>query len=146
MGATAAVLIIWNGRVVIGHVGDCRVYHHHAGELKAVTKDQTLVNRMVELGQLRPEEAVGHPASNEVLQAIGTRTAIEPARYKLKLAPGDWLLVACDGLHGQVDDRALQKIVSKAPPSAALLANRLVDLADQSGGLDNCTVVAVRCY
>jgi protein phosphatase len=146
MGATAAVLIIWNGRVVIGHVGDCRVYHHHAGELKAVTKDQTLVNRMVELGQLRPDEATGHPDSNQVLQAIGTRTKIEPDHRKLKLVPGDWLLVACDGLHGQVDDRALQKIVSKAPPSAALLANRLVDLADQSGGLDNCTVVAVRCY
>jgi protein phosphatase len=146
MGATAAVVVVWNGRVVIGHVGDCRVYHYHAAQLKQVTRDQTLVGRMVELGQLRPEEAVGHPASNEVLQAIGTRTAIEPARYKLKLAPGDWLLVACDGLHGQVDDRTIQATLSKAPVSAPLLANRLVDLADQSGGADNCTVVAIRCY
>jgi protein phosphatase len=104
MGATAAVVVIWNGRVVIGHVGDCRVYHQHAGHLKQVTCDQTLVNRMVELGQLSPREAAGHPASNEVLQAIGTRTVIEPAQHKLKLVPGDWLLVACDGLHGQVED------------------------------------------
>jgi protein phosphatase len=146
MGATAAVVVIWNGRVVVGHIGDCRIYYFHAAQLKQVTRDQTLVNRMVELGQLKPEEAAGHPAGNEVLQAIGTRTAIEPARYKLKLVPGDWLLVACDGLHGQVDDRTLQATVSKAPPSAALLANRLVDLADQSGGADNCTVVAVKCY
>jgi protein phosphatase len=146
MGAAAAVVVIWNGRVVIGHVGDCRVYHHHAGQLKQLTRDQTLVNRMVELGQLTPQEAAGHPASNQVLQAIGTRTTIEPAHYKLKLVPADWLLVACDGLHGQVDDRTLEAMVSKAPPSAALLANRLVDLADQSGGADNCTVVAVRCY
>jgi protein phosphatase len=146
MGATGAVVVIWNGRVVIGHIGDCRVYHYHATQLKQVTRDQTLVNRMVELGKLTPEEAVGHPASNEVLQAIGTRTAIEPAHYKLKLVSGDWMLVACDGLHGQVDDRTIQATVSKAPPSAALLANRLVDLADQSGGADNCTVVAVRCY
>jgi len=146
MGATGAVVVIWNGRVVIGHIGDCRVYYHHATQLKQVTRDQTLVNRMVELGQLTPAEAIGHPAGHEVLQAIGTRTAIEPAGYKLKLLPGDWLLVACDGLHGQVDDRTLQATVSKAPPSAALLANRLVELADQSGGADNCTVVAVRCY
>jgi protein phosphatase len=146
MGATAAVVVVWNGRVVIGHIGDCRVYHQHAGHLKQVTRDQTLVNRMVELGQLTPEEAAGHPESNQVLQAIGTRTAIEPARYKLKLAPGDWLLVACDGLHGQVDDATIQATVSKAPPSAALLAGRLVGLADQAGGADNCTVVAVRCY
>jgi serine/threonine protein phosphatase PrpC len=101
---------------------------------------------MVELGQLSPKEAIGHPASNEVLQAIGSRTAIEPGQYKVKLDPGDWLLVACDGLHGQVDSQIIQATLSRAPPSAALLANRLVDLADQSGGADNCTVVAVRCY
>jgi protein phosphatase len=146
MGATAAVVVIWNGRVVIGHVGDCRVYYHHAAQLKLVTRDQTLVNRMVELGKLTPEEAATHPAANEVLQAIGTRTTIEPARHKLKLAPGDWLLVACDGLHAQVDDRTIEAIVSKAPASAPLLASRLVDLADKAGGADNCTVVAVRCY
>jgi protein phosphatase len=146
MGATAAVVVVWNGRVVIGHVGDCRVYHQHAGQLRPVTRDQTLVNRMVELGQLTPQEAAGHPAGNEVLQAIGARAALDPAHYKLKLAPGDWLLVACDGLHAQVDDRTIQETVGRAPPSAALLANRLVDLADQSGGADNCTVVAVRCY
>lgn len=146
MGATAAVVVIWNGRVVVGHVGDCRLYHYRAAHLKQVTRDQTLVNRMVELGQLRPEEAAGHPSSNRVLQAIGTRTAIEPAHYKLKLVPGDWLLVTCDGLHGQVHDRTIQAAVSKAPPSAAMLAGRLVDLADKSGGADNCTVIAVRCY
>jgi protein phosphatase len=146
MGATGAVVVIWNGRVVIGHVGDCRVYHFHEAQLKQVTRDQTLVSRMVELGELRPEEAAKHPASNQVLQAIGTRTNIEPARYKLKLVPGDWLVVACDGLHGQVNDPTIQRTLSIAPPSAPLLAGRLVDLADQSGGADNCTVVAVRCY
>jgi protein phosphatase len=146
MGATAAVVVVWNGRVVTGHIGDCRVYHYHAAHLKQVTRDQTVVSRMVELGRLKPEEAAGHPASNEVLQAIGARTAIDPAQHKLKLVPGDWLLVACDGLHGQVDDPTIQATVSKAPPAAALLAGRLVDMADQSGGADNCTVVAVRCY
>ncbi len=146
MGATAAVVVIWNGRVVVGHIGDCRVYHQSAGQLKQVTRDQTVVNRMVELGQLTPREAAGHPARNEVLQAIGTRTAIEPAHCKLKVAPLDWLLVTCDGLYGQVDDRVIQTTLSKAPPSAALTANRLVELANQSGGADNCTVVAVRCY
>jgi serine/threonine protein phosphatase PrpC len=49
-------------------------------------------------------------------------------------------------LHGQVDDRTIEALVSKAPPSASLLASSLVDLADKSGGVDNCTVVAVRCY
>jgi PPM family protein phosphatase len=146
MGATAAVTLIWNGRVVIGHVGDCRVYHFHAGELQQVSKDQTVVARMVELGQLSPDEALTHPARNQVNQAIGTRANIEPASYKLKLVSGDWLLVACDGLHSQVKDDTIQTTLRKAPPSAYLVASRLVDLANQSGGTDNCTVVAVRCY
>ena len=146
MGATAAVVVIWNGRVVIGHVGDCRVYHYHAGALTQVTKDQTLVGRMVELGQLTPEEARTHPARNQVSQAIGARTALEPAHYKLKLVPGDWLLVACDGLHSQVDDQVIGATIKKAPPSAYLLTSRLVEMANQSGGKDNCTVVSVRCY
>ena len=63
-------------------------------------RDQTLVNRMVELGQLSPEEAVGHPDSNQVLQAVGTRTAIEPGRCKLKLVPGDCITIE-PGLYRQ---------------------------------------------
>jgi len=146
MAATAAVVLIWHGRVVIGHVGDCRVYHIHAGQLGQLTKDQTLVGRMVELGKLTPEEARTHPGRHDVSQAIGSRTILEPAQYKSKIVPGDWLLVACDGLHSQVDDKILEATVKHAPPSAYLLATRLVDLADKAGGSDNCTVVAVRCY
>jgi serine/threonine protein phosphatase PrpC len=71
---------------------------------------------------------------------------IEPAHHKLKVGPGDWLVVACDGLHGQVPDGTIGATLSLASPSAALLASRLVGLADQAGGADNCTVVAVRCY
>ncbi len=146
MGATAAVVVIWNGRVIVGHIGDCRVYHYSAAQLKQVTRDQTLVNRMVDLGKLTAAEAAEHPDRNQVLQAIGARATIEPAHYKLKVVAGDWLLVACDGLHGQVDDRTIQTTLSKAPPAATLLANRLIDLADEAGGSDNCTVVAVRCW
>lgn len=146
MAATAAVAIIWNGRVVVGHVGDCRVYHFHAGTLSQITKDQTLVGRMVELGQLTPAEARRHPERNSVSQAIGVRRTLEPAHYKLKLVPGDWLLVACDGLHSQVDDRVIEATIQKAPPSAYLLTSRLVEMANAAGGVDNCTVVSVRCY
>src|SRR5262249_34586589 len=124
----------------------CRVYHFHASQLKQVTRDQTIVNRMVELGQLTKDEAAKNPARNEVLQAIGIRNSIEPEHYKLSLVAGDWLLVTCDGLHGQVDDRTIETTVARAPFSAGLLANRLVELANQAGGTDNCTAVAVRCW
>jgi serine/threonine protein phosphatase PrpC len=70
---------------------------------------------------------------------------LDPARAGVLLAAGDWLIVACDGLHLHVDARTLQEQITRAPPSAALLAARLVDLANQGGGSDNCTVVAARC-
>jgi protein phosphatase len=145
MGATVAVVLIWDGHVLIGHVGDCRVYHQGADRLTQVTRDQTLVARMVELGHLSPEEAQVHPSRNEVLQAVGRHPDLEPAAYEATLKAGEWLLVACDGLHAHVNSVALENAIWSAT-SAAQLAARLVELADEGGGSDNCTVVAVRCY
>lgn len=146
MGATAAVVLCWDGQALIGHVGDCRIYHQRDGRLTQITRDQTLVARMVELGQLTPQEALNHPQRNVVAQAIGKRSDIEPARHQLKLARGDWLVVACDGLHAHVDDRTIQEEISKAAFAAAPLADRLVELANQRGGSDNCTVVVAYAY
>jgi PPM family protein phosphatase len=146
MGATVAAVLVWNGQVLVGHVGDCRVYHLRGGRLSQVTRDQTLVNRMIELGKLTPEEARTHPSGNDVYQAVGRQFNLEPARYRLTLAAGDWLVAASDGLHAHLGAPALQEHLAKAPPSAAGLAEYLVALADKCGGSDNCTVVAARCY
>jgi protein phosphatase len=146
MGATVAVVMIWEGQALVGHVGDCRVYHHRGGVLTQVTKDQTVVARMVELGTLTPEEAADHPARNEVLQAVGKTANVTPAAYRVPLAAGDCLVVACDGLQAHVSDRALADAIRRTGYSADILANELVELADQGGGTDNCTVVAVNCY
>jgi protein phosphatase len=145
MGSTVAVVLVWNGRVTIGHVGDCRVYHQGPDKLTQVTRDQTLVARMVELGQLSPQEAETHPSRNEVLQAVGRHPDVTPAGYEATLKPGEWLIVACDGLHAHVDHVALENTVWSAT-SAVQVAERLVELANEGGGTDNCTVVAVRCY
>lgn len=145
MGSTAVILLIWDGRVSIRLVGDCRVHHWHEGKLTQVTRDQTLVARMVELGQLTPEEAEKHPRRNEVAHAVGKYALIEPARYELTLSPGDWLVASSDGLQAHVNDRVLSDTIAKAGASAVELANRLIELTNQGGGSDNCSVVAVRC-
>jgi serine/threonine protein phosphatase PrpC len=145
MGATAVVLLVWGSQVTIGHVGDTRVYHHRAGKLTQITKDQTLVARMVELGTLTPAEALRHPSRNEVSQAVGRQPDLQPARYRLQLAAGDWLLAACDGLHAHLDHARLEQEMNQPASSALEQARRLVALADQRGGSDNCTVVALRC-
>lgn len=145
MGSTAVALLIWDGKAYIHLVGDCRVYHWREGTLTQVTRDQTLVARMVELGQLTPEEAAKHPRRNEVAQAVGKYALIEPGRYELSLIPGDWLIASSDGLQAHVNDRTLADMIAKADTSAEELANRLIELANQGGGSDNCTVVVVRC-
>jgi protein phosphatase len=145
MGATAAAVLVWDDQALIAHVGDCRVYHQRGGRLAQVTRDQTVVARMLELGKLTPKEAEHHPARNEVTQAVGRQANLDPGRCQVPLAAGDWLLLACDGLHAHLDHAALQQEVGQAPPSAVQFSQHLVDLADRHGGSDNCTVLAARC-
>jgi PPM family protein phosphatase len=146
MGATAAVVLVWEGTALIGHVGDCRVYCQHNDQLTQITRDQTLVARMVELGKMTPAEALTHPQRHEVTQAVGRGADLRPAAHQVKLSAGDWLIVACDGLPAHVDDRRLADAIVEAGPSASGLASYLVELANNGGGSDNCTVVAVRCF
>jgi serine/threonine protein phosphatase PrpC len=146
MASTVAVVVVWDGQVVIGHIGDCRVYHYRQGSMTQVTKDQTLVARLVDLGHITPAQALTHPSRNEVAQAVGLRNDIDPASYQTRLAAGEWLIVACDGLHAHVDLKTLEQIVKLSIPGASYVANNLVDLANQGGGTDNCTVVAIRGY
>jgi protein phosphatase len=144
MGATLAAVVVNDDQVRIGHVGDCRVYFVRAGDLKQVTRDQTLVARMVDLGTLTPEEARLHPQRNEVTQAVGKHPDIRPEAYQLQFRAGDWLLIASDGLHAHVDETGLLAAVLEAK-SPGGLAQHLVSLADEGGGSDNCTVVAICC-
>src|SRR5205823_3963575 len=146
MGSTVAVVVLWDGQAFVSHVGDCRLYHQRGDVLTQVTHDHTIVARMVELGQLTPAEAATHSARNEVTQGIGTRSRLEPSQHTLDLERGDWLLVACDGLSAHVGADTLQTVARQAAPSAAYLAKRLVELANEGGGTDNCTVVAAWCY
>ncbi len=146
MASTVVAALIWDGELVIGLVGDCRVYHWRNPQLTQVTRDQTLVNRMIDLGQISPQQAEHHPARNEVLQAVGRHNDVTPASYQLRIAAGDWLVICCDGMYAHVDNRMLETALRQCGPSAGLLASHLVDLANQGGGSDNCTVVAVRCY
>ncbi len=139
MGATAVAAWLSGGNLALCHVGDCRAYLLHGGELVRLTEDQTLARRMVEMGALKASEADRHPAASQVSQALGRQADLEPSRLTRVLEPGDVLLLCCDGLHGQVDDEAIRQAL---PADDA--AQRLVRLADEAGGADNCTVAVVR--
>ena len=144
MGCTAEVVFTDGRNVVVGHVGDSRTYHLHEGKLIQITRDQTLVNRLVELGTLTPEEAENHPRKNELQQAIGGQPDVAPDVYSAKLKPGDWLLVCSDGLTNHVSNAMLKEMLLSEAGSAEIAARRLVNLTNIEGATDNVTVVVIR--
>jgi serine/threonine protein phosphatase PrpC len=144
MGCTAEVVYLDGRNVVVGHVGDSRVYHLQEGRLRQLTRDHTLVNRLVEIGSLTPEEAENHPRRNELQQAIGGQPDVEPSMYHARLKAGDWVVVCSDGLSNHVHNRDLRQMLESEALSADMAARRLVNLANIEGATDNASVVVVR--
>ncbi|MGL4555011.1 MAG: PP2C family protein-serine/threonine phosphatase, partial [Gemmataceae bacterium] len=139
MGATAVAALAFDAQAAVCHVGDCRTYRLRGGALERLTADQTLLRRMIELGQITPAEAAGHRAAHQVSQALGRAYGLEPERRALTVEPGDVLLLACDGVHGQLGDDAIRAALA-GPDAAALLVRQ----ADDAGGKDNSTAVVLR--
>jgi protein phosphatase len=145
MGCTAEAVYIDPLHVIVGHVGDSRTYHLHAGRLAQLTRDQTLVNRLVELGQLTEAEAEDHPRKNELQQAIGGQPDVEPGIYEGKLRRGDWVLVCSDGLTNHVPTADIEKMLMReTATSAEEAARRFLNLVNLRGATDNATVAVVR--
>jgi protein phosphatase len=145
MGCTAECVYVDAKNVICGHVGDSRVYHVHRGRLVQLTRDQTLVNRLVELGQLTAAEAEDHPRKNELQQAIGGQPDVMPGVYAGKLMRGDWVLVCSDGLSNHITNKELETMLTReAANSAEEAARRLLNLANLRGATDNATIVVVR--
>jgi protein phosphatase len=144
MGCTAEAVYVDGRYVVVGHVGDSRTYHLREGTLVQLTRDQTLVNRLVELGTLTPEEAENHPRRNELQQAIGGQPEVEPGLYVGKLKPGDWIVVCSDGLSNHCTSDEFTQMLRHEAGSAETAARRLVNWVNINGATDNATVVVVR--
>ncbi|MBI3408606.1 MAG: protein phosphatase 2C domain-containing protein [Planctomycetes bacterium] len=145
MGCTAECVYVDAGNVIVGHVGDSRTYHLRQGRLVQLTRDQTLVNRLVELGQLTSAEAENHPRKNELQQAIGGQPDVAPNLYAAKLKRGDWVLVCSDGLTNHVPAADLEKMLTReAAYSAEEAARRLLNLVNLRGATDNATIVVIR--
>ncbi len=142
MGATAVAALVVDRVAAVCHVGDCRAYLYRDGGLRQMTRDQTVVSRMVDLGQLSEKEARHHRAASQVTQALGRQFELEPSRQTIELRPGDTLVLACDGLHAHLDAEALGGLIALARDPAEL-ADTLVRRADEAGGSDNCTVIVL---
>ncbi len=144
MGTTivAALICCGTNTITIAHAGDSRVYLVNKDEIRQVTTDHSLVQRLIQLGQLRPEEARTHPQRNVIYKNLGDKPRVEPDMIEVKFEPGDRLLLCSDGLTGMVTDVRIQQIVMAAcSPQEACL--QLVNMANAAGGEDNISVIIV---
>lgn len=143
MGATITAAIIIDGAAVIGQVGDSRGYLIREGRIKQITKDQSVVQAMLDAGVITPEEAALSPHRNVILNALGVKDELKPELSMVSLADGDLLLLCSDGLSNKVSDAEMQQIVCNADTLGAA-CKQLVALANEHGGQDNITLVLAR--
>lgn len=140
MGTTMTLALVAGDRAVIGNVGDSRTYLVREGGLRRITRDHSLVQRLVDLGQITPDEVYTHPQRNAVLRSLGDKLNVEVDIFVERLRPGDALLLASDGLWEMVRDERMAEIIAANPdPQAACKA--LIDAANAAGGDDNITVI-----
>jgi PPM family protein phosphatase len=144
MGTTLTMAYSVATDLFIVHAGDSRAYLFRDGELEQLTSDHTLVQNLIDEGQLSAKDARRHILRHVVTNVIGgPHEGVSTDIYKLSLRQGDTLLFCTDGLTEPVDDDAIAKVLNQYPdPEEA--CTRLLDLALSSGGPDNVTAVVAR--
>ncbi len=143
MGTTLTAAMVEGRRLHLAHVGDSRAYLLRQGSFSQVTDDHTLVQHLIDEGQITVEEAATHPQRSIITRAIGVSPEVDVDAVSLDLEEGDQLLLCSDGLTGVVpDERIAEELRSGDAPQATL--DRLVEAANEAGGPDNITIVLLR--
>ena len=143
MGTTLTAFLTDDDRAYVAHVGDSRAYLLRDGSLQRLTRDHTLVERMVEEGRLLPDQARHHPQRSILTRALGVDDDVQVDDLTLDpLQAGDRILLCSDGLSAMVDEDVIERILlEEADPQAA--SDQLVEAAIEAGGEDNITVLVL---
>ena len=143
MGTTMTSVGVIEGELVMAQVGDSRAYILRRGVLTQVTRDQSLVNQLVETGQITEEQARMFEHSNVILQALGVQEDVEVLLSTVPLRQGDRVVVCTDGLTGVVTDEEVAAVLGGTDDMDDV-CRILIEMARGAGGPDNITVVAAR--
>lgn len=143
MGTTLSLAVVDGDNLHLANVGDSRAYIINEQEIVQVTRDHSLVQELVDRGEILPEEARHHPRKNVITMALGVYEEITPDIGTLTTEPGDLVLLCCDGLINHVEDEEIHRVVMEAsdPQTACEV---LVALANKGGGTDNISVIVAR--
>ncbi|HBE82298.1 MAG: serine/threonine-protein phosphatase [Blastocatellia bacterium] len=144
MGATFTGVGVTPRGVDLIQVGDSRAYLVRNGKIYQVTKDQSLVQQLIDAQQISPEEAETHTLKNVILQALGAQNEIYPVSARLAPRQGDVVMLCSDGLSNKVSPASIQRIIVDNYDSLELACAELVTEANANGGEDNITVVIAK--
>ncbi len=142
MGTTIVAAIIKNGEACIAHVGDSRAYMINDEGIRLITKDHSLVQEMLDLGQITQSEFEHHPRKNIITRAMGVEEKIEIEFNTVSFNKDDVLLLCSDGLSGLVENKELFEIYVNSEFST--LSDKYIEAANDNGGVDNITVVVMK--
>lgn len=143
MGATLIVAYLNGGELYIANIGDSRAYVCGESEIKQITVDHSLVWEMVEKGMITPEEAKHHPEKNIITRALGTEPKVDADIFEYSAKAGDIVLLCSDGLVDMLEDSEIFETI-KSSENIEEAAKNLVKKANENGGFDNITVVALK--
>ena len=142
MATTLVLCFLDMESLYVVNMGDSRAYIMRDGVLTQLTEDHTYVNKLVNAGTLTRSEARVHPQKNIITKALGSAKNTDPDFYRFDLHGGDRVLLCTDGLHGEVTDEDIAKILRQRKDLDAI-CTELVEAANASGGHDNITVVCI---
>lgn len=143
-GTTLTAVLVLDQQMSIAHVGDSRLYAIAPdGEIQALTRDHSLVMRMMEMGQLSEQDAATHPQRNVLYRALGQGEAFSPDISTLPMPVSGSLLLCSDGLWGVVPQAEVAHLI-KNHPDPQVAAQRLIDAANAAGGPDNISAILIR--
>ena len=145
MGTTVVAATIIGTHLHVANVGDSRLYVTDHEAIRQITRDHSLVEEMVRLGEMNKAEAKDHPDKNIITRAIGVTTDLIVDFFEVELKPGDTVLMCSDGLTYMVDDEEIRAIIAEKN-NVKEKAERLIETANEHGGKDNITVVLVEPF
>lgn len=145
MGTTLVTATIIDNRMYVSNVGDSRLYLVSDDKMIQVTRDHSLVEEMVRLGEMDKEDAKVHPDKNIITRAVGVLPEVSADFFEVELEPGDMILMCSDGLTNMVRDEEIRQIIL-GQRDIVEKAEKLVETANKNGGRDNITVVLIEPF
>ena len=142
MGTTIVAATVIGNTLYAANVGDSRLYVINQEDITQITRDHSLVEEMVSMGEINREQARNHEKKNIITRAIGGYDTVEAEMFSVDLKPNDCILMCTDGLSNMVEDADILKIV-KSAPDIETAAKNLVAAANANGGKDNITVMII---